>query len=121
MTIGPSRDLSDREQALLRHLLSADFAGVDKLRAQVAGARVGGRWADGSPSFDIIASVDAPRAGIPDGPAPITASIVEKGAYIGELILWISNGVVSSLEYAWVTDDPPQELPEPDQVNVSTQ
>ena len=34
------------------------------------------------------------------------------------MLLWVDDGYISALEYAWVTDDPPAELPQIDQIHL---
>jgi len=36
--------------------------------------------------------------------------------YIGEVFLWLVDGRLSALEYSWVTEDMPTELPRLDQL-----
>jgi hypothetical protein len=40
------------------------------------------------------------------------------GEPIGTLLVWVSGGYITDLEYAWMTDEPPSELPTPDQVTT---
>ena len=106
---------------MIAHLLSVAFAGAAELREQLAFARVVEDWnPEGSPSFDISVPAGAGTAQISDGVAPVNAYVTnEEGAYIGELILWIGNGKLAGLEYAWVTDSPPSRLPQVSQIRVS--
>ena len=106
---------------MIAHLLSVAFTGAAELRDQLAFARVVEDWKpEGSPSFDISAPAGAGTAQISDGVAPVNAYVTdEDGAYIGELILWIGNGKLAGLEYAWVTDSPPVRLPQVSQIRVS--
>ncbi len=63
------------------------------------------------------AAVPAP---VPDGPTPVRALVLNTaGEMTGELLLWISSGFISALEYAWVTDEPPVHLPDPSRVTVT--
>jgi hypothetical protein len=36
----------------------------------------------------------------------------DAGEYVGEVIVWATDGYLSAIEYAWVTDDPPTSLPD---------
>ena len=47
-------------------------------------------------------------------------AIVESPAAepLGELIIWIHDGFLAGLEYAWYTDEPPNSLPEPTRVRT---
>ncbi len=40
------------------------------------------------------------------------------GAPIGTLLVWVKDGYISALEYAWVTDVPPVHLLTVDQVRL---
>lgn len=105
---------------VLRYLLSVQFEGVEHLRRQLDVARIAKYWGKASASFDVVVPSDAPRVGLEDGPAPIEAQVAgEGGEYLGELILWIAQGRISALEYAWVTDIPPATLPEVGQISVT--
>ncbi|WP_156426698.1 hypothetical protein [Mycobacterium sp. IS-3022] len=55
---------------------------------------------------------------LPDGPFPARAFVPSEPAYQGEVIVWIENGHISGLEYAWVSDDPPTEWPRPDGMQI---
>ena len=41
--------------------------------------------------------------------------------YQGEVIIWITDGHVSGLEYAWVSDNPPTRWPRADEMEVVLQ
>ena len=115
------RPLGPSERDVLLHVLSAPFHGAAELRRQVASARVDKHWdSEGSPSVDISVPLGAPPAPVPDGPISVTAHVVDaRGDYQGELLVWVSAGHVSALEYAWVTDEPPVRLPEIGRIQVS--
>jgi hypothetical protein len=112
--------MDDQERSVVAHLLAVSFNGAAVLREQLAVARVVGNWKpEGSVSFDISVPADAGAAQISDGVAPVTAYVTdEEGAYLGELILWIANGKLAGLEYAWVTDTPPGRLPQVSLIQV---
>jgi hypothetical protein len=38
------------------------------------------------------------------------------GVTLGELPIWVNDGYLSSLEFAWWGDDPPEQLPALDRV-----
>src|ERR1044072_4745006 len=115
------RPLTEEERAVLHHILSARFSGAAELRGQIAAARVTKNWDPaGSPSIDIFVPADSPQAQAPDGPIPAAAEVVDcEGSYIGELIVWISAGRLSALEYSWVTDEPPTRLPQISWIRIS--
>ena len=115
------RPLSQEELAVMRHILSVPFPGAGELRQQLSAAKVAGNWAPaGSPSVDIFVAVDKLPAQVPDGPVPVAAQVIdEQGEYLGELLLWVTGGRLSGLEYSWVTDEPPGQLPELDMIHLS--
>jgi hypothetical protein len=54
---------------------------------------------------------------IPDGPLPVRAvACGTDGTLLGELLVWVSGGYLSAIEYAWYTDAAPTELPAPNQL-----
>jgi hypothetical protein len=115
------RLMDEQERSVIAHLLSVAFNGAAELREQLAFARVVENWKpEGSASFDISVPAGVGTAQNIDGVAPVNAYVTdEEGAYVGELILWIENGKLAGLEYAWVTDSPPSRLPEVSQIRVS--
>lgn len=121
MTDSIGRPLAERERAVLRHLLAAPVEGVEPLRDQVEVASVEGSWSDGAgPSVDISVPSAAPAAALPDGVVPIEADVTgADGEYAGELLLWLKDGRLCALEYAWVTDEPPTGLPDVSAIKVS--
>ncbi|MGZ3140624.1 hypothetical protein ACVDFE_01190 [Lentzea chajnantorensis] len=99
------RPLAPSERELLALLLT-DFPG---LHAQLDHVQVRAPWYDGSASLDLDTS--GPAADVPDGVLPVSAEVHSNGEHIGELLLWVANGRLSAIEYAWVTDEPPHTLP----------
>jgi hypothetical protein len=61
----------------------------------------------------------APESELDTARAPLRALVDDdNGQPLGELIVWVTHGRLSELEYAWVTDEPPHSLPHPRQVAV---
>ena len=115
----PGRPLTKIERKTLETLLSVDFTGVSALREQIPLARAAGSTSRSAPTFDIIVPKDAPRS-IPRNMAPIRAFAFDSShEYTGEFILWLTDGHLSQLEYAWVTDETPRSLPDPCRIQVS--
>lgn len=111
------RPLTDHERAVLLRLLSVSLDSAEVLREQVMQASVVGSV---GPSIDVSVDSSAPRALLPDGPLPITADVVDVGdQYIGELLVWLKDGQLAALEYAWVTNEPPATLPPPSSLRVT--
>lgn len=69
--------------------------------------------------LDVGVTSDIPVADLPDGPAPGSALVYDKGRLVGELLLWIRDGRLIGIEQAWYTDDPPQSWPPPEMVQIS--
>ena len=111
------RDLTDRERALLAHLLrAATFAGADQLAAQVGATRVTG----GLPTLlDLEVAGTVPPSAVTDGPAPVRAYVeTPQGDIEGEILVWVTDGYLSALEFAWYTDQSPSRMPPPERVRV---
>jgi hypothetical protein len=122
-----SRPFTDAERGMLQRLASR-APDADLLLAQVDLAEHDGWWFEGSQSFDISTSIDAPLylAGrmigggrqigpgcsvLVDGSVPVSDT-----NFIGEALLWLQDGRLSAMEYWWVTDEMPDSLPRLDQL-----
>lgn len=117
-----TRPLSPLEQRVLAKLLSAEFPGAQELRNQLAHTRVTRPWGSESPSVDLDVPPGVPEARIDDGIVPATGTVMDvAGELFGELLLWVSGGRLSALEFSWYGDTAPTELPDPDLVTVSVQ
>jgi hypothetical protein len=115
VTISEPRDLTSRERTLLSFLLAARaFPGAQELAAQVEGTRVvGGR----ATLLDLATPKNAPSSARQDGPIPIRAFVQSPdGESLGEILVWVKDGCLAGLEFAWYTDDTPTEMPEPDRI-----
>jgi hypothetical protein len=113
------RALTELERELLTRVLSGDFVGGQELRAQLKQVQVSGAWAEGSPSIDLQVIGSAVPALLTLSPVPIDAAVVdEAGAPVGELLVWLKDGMLAGLEYAWYTDAAPKVLPTPDRIRL---
>lgn len=78
-----------------------------------------------SPESDWIIDIQAakPSSGtnLPDGPFPARAFVPNSADYRGEVIVWITNGHLSGLEYALITDEPPTRWPRPGEMEIVKQ
>ncbi|MFF8906302.1 hypothetical protein [Streptomyces olivaceoviridis] len=121
MTDRPTtRPLSPLEQRVLVKLLSAEFPGAQELRNQLAQTRVTRPWGSESPSVDLDVPPGVPQAAIKDGVIPATGTVTDdSGELFGELLVWVSNGRLSALEFSWYGDTAPTELPDPGLVTVT--
>jgi hypothetical protein len=61
------------------------------------------------------------RIKLPNGPFPAFAYVRTGSEYRGEILLWLKDGRLSALEYAWVSDDLPTRWPRPDELDVVSQ
>jgi hypothetical protein len=112
-----SRDLTPNEHALLKFILGkASFEGAPELAGQIQGTKVTG----GLPTLlDLEAPRDSPEAAVPDGPAPIRAFVEgTDGQADGEILIWVTHGRLSGLEFAWYTDTAPTEMPDPSSIRL---
>jgi hypothetical protein len=92
------------------------FDGREELLAQVPFVRV----VDG-PVTHLALEVD-PAAVSPStlfsGHVPGCAWVRDaNGETIGTLLIWVDRGYICALEYGWVTDQPPTELPTVEQIH----
>lgn len=121
------RPFTDDERALLFFLANRAADG-ETLRRQVEVALYDRPWFEGSQSFDIHVPEDSPRYWAGKAAGPGTQIVpgcsvrldstrpVSVTNYIGEVFLWVQDGRLDSLEYTWVTDEMPTELPRLDQL-----
>lgn len=111
------RPLTQHERDVLLHLLSVPLAEARQLRQQVMQATVVGSQ---GASIDLAIPSSVTRVSGPDGLLPIRAAVLDAhGQYTGGLLLWIKDGRLSALEYAWVTDLPPTDLPPIQSIRVT--
>ena len=98
-------------------LRQADFPGQDELLRQVQSVDVVGGPVT---MLDLRVGERTLASPCPDGPAPLSAMVIDPaGTSNGELLLWVEDGFLSALEYAWWTSDPPEHLPSVDHVQVT--
>lgn len=113
------RSMTVAESSAIRVMLSR--SGIDEgrhLRDQLDGALVSHAtdWILDIKVWSCMTAVD-----LPDGPFPARAFVSSRSTYKGEIIVWIANGRLAGLEYAWVTDQPPDRWPEPEEMEVVRQ
>lgn len=111
------RPLSDRERQVAAHVLrGAQLQGIDELLAQLPTAMVTGGTAT---VLDLEVSPTTSRSNFDDGPLPIDTTVTGQGGeMLGEILIWVTKGYLSGLEFAWVSDEAPAEWPSADQVTV---
>jgi hypothetical protein len=118
MTDVEPRNLTASERGLLDFILAkAKFPGASALAAQVASAIVVG----GLPTLlDLQVMGEVGRADLPDGPIPMRAIVVAPdGEPEGGILVWVTGGYLSAIEFAWYTDETPSELPGADRIRMA--
>lgn len=112
------KPLTEQVREILRHVLGeADFPGSDELLQQASGVNVAG-----GPLTMLDLRVSGPllTSAFTDGPVPLSVLVLDPaGVACGELLIWVSHGYLSCLEFAWWSDDPPDRLPTLDHVRVA--
>jgi hypothetical protein len=111
-----TRPLSLREHAALLWVLTSldDREQADILYRQSLDVVVTG----GTPAMvDLSLDPGFERANLPNGPLPVRAiAYDDAGTPIGEVLVWVEDGLLSALEHAWYTDERPDEFPIPSQL-----
>ncbi|WP_291038633.1 hypothetical protein [Herbiconiux sp.] len=95
----PSRELSDDESALLSKLLEGDWNGAREARDQLLTARRT-TFATGDLDFDLEVDSGLLPIPAPDGILEPTDQLVYRdGVCVAGVMIWISRGRLSSVEY----------------------
>ena len=111
--------MSSEEAAVIRSIVSqADIRSSRPLLVDLDGALVANETAW---ILDVKVSNKGARADLPNGPFPAQAFVPNSAEYEGEVIIWITGGHVSGLEYAWVSDNPPTRWPRADEMQIVLQ
>jgi hypothetical protein len=110
--------LTEQVRELLHHVLSeADFPGSDELLQQASGVNVVGGPVT---MLDLRVTGPTSASAFTDGPIPLSVMVLDSAdVTFGELLIWVNGGYLSSLEFAWWSDDPPDQLPSLDHVRVA--
>ena len=106
------RAMSPEEAALIRTIVAAAGGKALVLLEHLTDARV-------RPATTWILDIESAspfEADLPNGPLPVRAYVPDETGEDGEVIVWISGGRISGLEYAWVTDRQPMRWPVPDEI-----
>jgi hypothetical protein len=119
----PGRDtypkpLPDRVVDLL-HTIAAHLPDEVRhpLRAQLDTATGTGETPGQTIHFKI--PPQAPPTPLPDGPLALPALVVDaSGTPIGEILLWIRDGYLSTVERAWFTGDTPDTWPDAAELDI---
>jgi hypothetical protein len=110
------RAMSPEEASVIATIVSASgvFGGqrlIDELDGAVVSHST--RWI-----VDVKPATDRPGADLANGPFPAHAYVPSSADYRGEIIIWIKDGHLDGLEYAWVSHEPPTRWPRPDEMEV---
>lgn len=113
-----SRALTEQVRELLRHVLGeAEFPGSDALLQQASSVNVVGGPVT---MLDLRVTRPTSASAFTDGPIPLSIMVLDPaGVVLGELLIWVNDGYLSSLEFAWWSDDPPDRLPALDRVRMA--
>ena len=115
------RPLNDAERSMLLALLAPEYPGVSELRSQVPDAVVVGKCDCGCPTVDIKVPPSAPRSRVQtkNRLAPYEGRVAPlRDEPAGDIILFVDDGYLSSLEYVPYADPSPAEWPSLDRVEV---
>jgi hypothetical protein len=110
------RNISPQEAALITAILSrSEVPGTLALIGELEGAVVTheAQWV-----LDIKPARLSPGVSIQDGPFPTHATASHAGSYQGEILVWIKDGHLGGLEFAWITDDPPTQWPRLEDIDI---
>lgn len=109
------RDLELAAQEVLAKIVGSAPQERERLRLQASHTRVTGGLVT-MLTLDVAAG---PRVTLTDGPLTVRADVTDQaGRPIGEIIVWVSDGYLSALEFAWWTDQPPSRLPPAAHVHI---
>lgn len=108
------------EDAEIAEILAwiVEFVGDENLINQIEKFNVGERESDFI--VEIILSQDAPRSNFQDGPLP--GRFIEsdpENEYLGEILIWISDGFISAIEYASISDSSLRRWPKASNLHLS--
>lgn len=108
-----TRPLKTNERALVRAVLALEaFDGRAELDGQLDS--VVAVHGDSDLQLDLAVPAGHARSRFTNGPIPTRTLVVDdEGDPVGEVIVWVKDGYLSGLEYAWFTDEKPVALPDP--------
>ena len=106
-------EILDLVSAFARVLASSDGAALQK-QSRLATV------VTSSPTMvDVLVPDRVERLDAPDGPLPVSALVHdEQGDEVGEILVWVKDGLLLGVEQAWFTDQPPQTWPPVERVKV---
>ncbi len=108
--------LSAAERQLLDGFLGHDFPGVEALRTQARAVQAKSGCTCGCGTIDLVVSDPRPPVSEAVSPVPVEARVLgEDGKLIGGVLLFLSDGLLSTMEIHSYGD--PMPLPCADQVD----
>ena len=113
-----TRNMSPEETAVITAIIEqSGVVEAQPLLAELGGALVAheAQWL-----IHITPQKYCPAIPIADGPFPAHADVTDGSTYQGEVIIWMKNGHLNGLEFAWISEDPPIRWPRPDEMVVRT-
>ena len=111
------RPLTALEKDIIHLLLSAEFPGSAELDRQVEDAVASRPMVEGLPSIYIDVETSFQAENADNRKSPITAVVAnENEELVGFILLAFADGLLSYLEFAWVTDEAPTEFPPADRI-----
>ena len=113
------RQLRPDERRILSLLLSGNFVGSEALRDQAKEVEVVGHCDCGCPTIDLRVSETLGAAPIPGTRMPIEARVTPiAGEPVGDIVVFLDSGRLSSMEYVFYTDAPPSRWPSSDRLTL---
>lgn len=111
------RPLTAREQAVLIALLSVEFEGVERLRAQAGEAQVFGGCACGCPSIDFFKGRNSGMSMV------VNAGVRDSDSYDGLLLYTVdlpgTGEILGGIEWVGQSESDPDELPAPEDLTIT--
>lgn len=111
------RPMTAREYAVLTALLSVDFDGVERLRAQAAEAQVFGGCACGCPSIDFFQGRNSGMNVV------VNAGVRDSDTYDGLFLYTVdipgTGEVLGGIEWVGQSESDPDELPTPADLTIT--
>ena len=109
------RALTESEAQILAKILGG-VPGTAPLIEQLGSVRVKD---DSTPTYLTLVTRDSVAAtGFRDGPLPGRFPVRQGGHLVGEILVWLEDGRLAGLEYAWATPEAPHGMPDAAEVEV---
>ena len=109
--------MTAREKAVLTALLSVDFEGVERLRAQITGTQVRSGCGCGCPSIDFVEGRGNGMTVV------VNAGVKDSDTYDGLFLYTVDmpgiGDVLGGIEWVGQGESDPDELPAPEDLNIS--